>query len=71
MTKTQWIFPAISCIPLSMILMSEYFFVGIILYIGWFIRILFLKHKETLVATVIIGVMFSGGLLLQHQGNHT
>lgn len=71
MTKTQWIFPAISCIPLSMILMSEYFFVGIILYIGWFIRILFLKHKETLVATAIIGVLFSGGLLLQHQGNHT
>lgn len=71
MTKTQWIFPAISCIPLSMILIPDYFLVGIILYIGWFIRILFLKHKETLITTVIIGVVFSGGLLLQYQKNHT
>ena len=60
MTKGLWIFPAIACIPLLIIGVTHHFWLGIVLYVFWFIRILCLKHKETLIMTVLINLLFCG-----------
>jgi len=71
MTKRQWIFPALSCIPLTMLLVPQYIKAGVFFYVCWFIRILFLKHKETLFATLFVGLLFSGFLIYHHLTNTT
>lgn len=71
MTKRRWIFPAISCIPLLIIGVSNYFLLGIILYLFWLIRILCLRHKETFVITIVINVLFCGSLLFHQEKNRT
>ena len=71
MTKKRWIFPAISCIPLLIIGLTDQFLLGILVYILWLIRIFYLKHKETLVLTIVINLLFGGVLYYHHVKNQT
>src|SRR5690625_5924299 len=71
MTKGLWIFPAIACIPLLIIGVTHHFWLGIVLYVFWFIRILCLKHKETLIMTVLINLLFCGALFFHQNRNQT
>ena len=71
MTNILWVFPAISCIFLAMIFLSGHFLFAVILYFLWFIRIVLLKQKETLLGTLIIGIFFIGAVLYHKTNNQT
>lgn len=70
MTKEHWIFPAISCIPLSMIV-ADYFLIGIVLYVFWLVRIICLNNKEILMRTIIINLLFCCALVFHQLNNNT
>lgn len=71
MTKRQWVFPAISCIPLLIMGVTNYVLLGIVIYIFWLIRILCLRHKKTLLITVLIDSLFCGALFFHQARNQT
>lgn len=71
MTKKHWIFPAISCIPLSMMIVADYFLIGIVLYAFWIVRIICLNNKEILMRTVIINLLFCCTLVFHQLNNNT
>lgn len=71
MKKKHWIFPAISCIPLSMMIVADSFLIGIVLYTFWIVRIICLNNKEILMRTVIINLLFCCALVFHQLNNNT
>ena len=71
MTKTLWVYPAISCIPLSLLFVSDYPIIGLMLYILWLIRIFCLRQRETFIVTILIGLLFSSVIFFQHMNQQS
>ena len=71
MTRTQWVYPAIACIPLALIFISDSTVMFMVLYLLWLIRIFCLRHKETLKMTILIGILFSGVVFFKHMNQES
>lgn len=71
MTRTRWVFPAISCICLSLMFTSDTPMIWVLLYLLWFIRILYLRHKETFLATLLIGILFSSFVYFKYMNQES
>lgn len=71
MTRTRWVYPAISCIPLSLIFTSDASAIWMFLYLLWFIRIFCLRHKETFQMAILIGVLFSSVIFFKHMNQES
>lgn len=65
MTNKLWIFPAVSCVLISITFAEGFFMLGFILCILWFIRILCLKNKALFITSLAISLVFLG--MLQYR----
>lgn len=71
MTNKLWIFPAVFCVLISLTFAEGFSILGFILGVLWFIRILYLKNRTILFATVLIGLSFFGVIQYQQLTNQS
>jgi len=69
MMDRLWIFPAVLCLLISLTFSEGFFMLGFFLCVVWFIRILYLKHHQTTVLSLVIGILFTG-VVFYHQSQN-